>query len=276
MNCEEIQEKISMMLDGELSEIDRAGLMEHIDNCPECKAVYHAFSALSDSLDTLEAVPDGFTEDVMRHIHAQPGIARKKRWLPGVLSMAACVALVLFAGRGFLADNKAKSSMNSDMNRTVAPMMESQEASDSDFNGEADAQRMSYDSAIIYQNSYFSEPDNDPEPEEAGVHIDDPGTGSNNFVYGSGTNKLVRNAFGASSSVSPADLDDVLSVADPADYGSLDRGSDYTILFQNADGTSYSLDIWVDGERLYCEDTSEGIAYYANGTYAQLLAVIEE
>ena len=54
MCCDEIREKISTMADGELSESDRAQVMEHLAACPECLAVYDAFSALSEVISDLE------------------------------------------------------------------------------------------------------------------------------------------------------------------------------------------------------------------------------
>ena len=58
ISCEKIQEMISSMLDGQLSDEERAAVEEHIARCPECAAMYEDFSALSISLkEEFSAVP---------------------------------------------------------------------------------------------------------------------------------------------------------------------------------------------------------------------------
>lgn len=277
MNCEQVQEQISSMLDGELSEEERAFVMEHLTACPECRRVYEAFSSISDSLHILEDVPDGFTEDVMRHIHTETSTPKHGRRLAGFLAMAACFALVLLAGHGFLSGNKTEnaasiSNYDTDMTTMDAADFPAPEAASNDPEETEDiltqAQLMGYDSAIIYQNSYVESEIYSSATGGSAVEADENGSSPV-------TNKRLLNTNGAANSVNAAALDEVLSVAATAVYGSFDGGADYTVLFLDANGNSCSLDVWVDGDRLYCEDDSTNTAYYAAGTYTQLLELIE-
>ena len=97
IGCERARELISCLIDGELSEKEKSEVSEHIETCPECKAVFDAFFALSDDLTVLEEAPEGLTENVMSAI--KEGIPAKRRtpWVR-YLSLAACLALVIFAG----------------------------------------------------------------------------------------------------------------------------------------------------------------------------------
>ena len=47
MNCEYFRERISCLIDGELSKDEEAALADHLETCPECAAMYRAFKELS-------------------------------------------------------------------------------------------------------------------------------------------------------------------------------------------------------------------------------------
>ena len=49
-DCGEYQREISLLIDGELSEPQKTGLLRHIGQCRECRRVYDAFNAISLSL----------------------------------------------------------------------------------------------------------------------------------------------------------------------------------------------------------------------------------
>lgn len=66
--CEKIQEKLSEMLDGELSETDEAEVRAHIAHCPDCAALYAAFSALSEAAAEPEDVPNELHGAVMDRV----------------------------------------------------------------------------------------------------------------------------------------------------------------------------------------------------------------
>ena len=95
--CENYQELISRMVDGDLSAREEADLARHIETCPDCAALFQAFSALSHRIgEDLEESPFDLRDNVMAEIHREE-IRRRNRIptiLRSVLSAAACVALI--------------------------------------------------------------------------------------------------------------------------------------------------------------------------------------
>lgn len=96
--CEQYQEWISRMVDGDLSEAEERELREHVQTCPECALLYQAFSTLSDEMQSdLEDVPLDLRESVMAEVRREE-IRRRNRIpsiLRGVMSVAACAAIVV-------------------------------------------------------------------------------------------------------------------------------------------------------------------------------------
>lgn len=92
--CGKIQELLSAMLDGEVSESEKAEIEKHVEGCPECRAMYNAFTAVSDSLNEPEEIPEGLHENIMRSVKAE-GKKKKAPWKK-VLPLAACLVLVIF------------------------------------------------------------------------------------------------------------------------------------------------------------------------------------
>lgn len=113
IDCEKCREMISCLLDGELSEAEQSLVREHIAACPECRSVYDAFSAVSEQMHEEEPLPDGLHEKIMSGIKAKPKKKTGIVWIK-YLSVAACLALVIFAGvkSGMLspAENKVDSN----------------------------------------------------------------------------------------------------------------------------------------------------------------------
>ena len=109
-DCEKCREMISCLIDGELSQAEQSFVREHIAACPECRSVYDAFSA---QLHEEEPLPDGLHEKIMSGIKAKPKKKTGIVWIK-YLSVAACLALVIFAGvkSGMLspAENKVDSN----------------------------------------------------------------------------------------------------------------------------------------------------------------------
>lgn len=97
IDCEKCREMISCLLDGELSQAEQSLVREHIAACPECRSVYDAFSAVSAQLHEEEPLPDGLHEKIMSGIKAKPKKKTGIVWIK-YLSVAACLALVIFAG----------------------------------------------------------------------------------------------------------------------------------------------------------------------------------
>lgn len=107
--CDEIRELISAMLDGELSEAERAGVEEHIRSCPDCAAVYDSFAAISGTLSAdMRDVPAGLHERIMSAVDVadkQRRLRKINRSVRQCLSAAACLAVVIgsvLAYRGFM------------------------------------------------------------------------------------------------------------------------------------------------------------------------------
>ena len=56
-DCGEYQREISLLIDGELSEPQKTGLLRHLEQCEDCRRVYSAFKAISLSLSQEEEAP---------------------------------------------------------------------------------------------------------------------------------------------------------------------------------------------------------------------------
>ena len=112
-DCEKCREMISCLLDGELSQAEQSFVREHIAACPECRSVYDAFSAVSEQMHEEEPLPDGLHEKIMSGIKAKPKKKTGIVWIK-YLSVAACLALVIFAGvkSGMLSPAEHKTDSN--------------------------------------------------------------------------------------------------------------------------------------------------------------------
>lgn len=97
IDCEKCREMISCLLDGELSQAEQSLVREHIASCPECRSVYDAFSVVSAQLHEEEPLPEELHEKIMSGIKAKPKKKTGIVWIK-YLSVAACLALVIFAG----------------------------------------------------------------------------------------------------------------------------------------------------------------------------------
>lgn len=113
IDCEKCREMISCLLDGELSQAEQSLVREHIAACPECRSVYDAFSAVSEQMHEEEPLPDGLHEKIMSGIKAKPKKKTGIVWIK-YLSVAACLALVIFAGvkSGMLSPAEHKTDSN--------------------------------------------------------------------------------------------------------------------------------------------------------------------
>ena len=107
MTCEQYQELISSMLDGELTPAEQAELEQHLSGCAECAALYGVFSGLSASLaaDLVEP-PASLSENVMASVRRE-GVLRRNLRRPrttAVVATAACLTLAvgLALGTGLL------------------------------------------------------------------------------------------------------------------------------------------------------------------------------
>ena len=112
-DCEYYSELISSMLDGELSGQQCEAVQKHIELCPDCKAMYDAFSALSAALsDGLEDAPDGFAENVMAELR-RTEIKKKnsrKAQVKRIIAAAACFVVIAGAVTVFPRVGRAKAA----------------------------------------------------------------------------------------------------------------------------------------------------------------------
>ena len=113
--CDRYEELISRLVDGELNREEYDALIAHIGECSRCNALYAAFNAMSDLMREEPApLPEGLHENIMAGVR-RSAIEKKNRrmrvvWTRTALTAAACLALVLFASRGFAPDKKAESA----------------------------------------------------------------------------------------------------------------------------------------------------------------------
>ena len=125
--CEKYQELISAMLDGELTESERAQVEAHVKNCDECRAMYEAFAALGSAIVPDEDVPDTLHSGIMEKVNAAAkakNTQQKIVRLRPILAAAACLVVIVgtvFALKGNLPG--MKSAESEAPNAAEAPMM---------------------------------------------------------------------------------------------------------------------------------------------------------
>ena len=111
MSCQEYEQQISQLLDGELPEAQQADLQAHLRTCKHCADLYAEFTFLSQALRDPEP-PADLTQRVMNQIREEQIIdleeqrRRRRRPWRALAAMAACFAVILgvawFAGPGAL------------------------------------------------------------------------------------------------------------------------------------------------------------------------------
>ena len=100
--CEEYASLLDSLLDGELDEETAARVRAHTASCPACAAYLADAAALRAAFGSVEDVqpPDGFADGVMAAVRANAAPRKKpRRWLPALLSLAACAAVAVTAVR---------------------------------------------------------------------------------------------------------------------------------------------------------------------------------
>lgn len=121
-DCAKIQELISEMLDGELSERDCAAIEAHIKLCPQCAAMYADFAALSEGVGELwTEVPAGLHDKIMKGVRTAP---KPKKSLLITLRpyMSAAACLVVIIGAVFaIRDSRNDTRWLSSTSDTAAP-----------------------------------------------------------------------------------------------------------------------------------------------------------
>ena len=99
MKCSEFYEKISEFIDGGLSESNEKEMRAHMEKCPECRARYDAYTALSDAVkDTrTSSLPPEFAKEITKKATKTdiPYLLQKYNKTAAVL--VAAFAVVIFA-----------------------------------------------------------------------------------------------------------------------------------------------------------------------------------
>ena len=99
--CKEYQDMISCAIDGMLDADAMRTLSHHLEQCPDCRRVYAQMQQASAAFQQSEAeVPAALLEGVMQRINSAAPEAKRPRKKPYIryLSVAACLAIVLFVG----------------------------------------------------------------------------------------------------------------------------------------------------------------------------------
>ena len=121
MNCEKYQELISCLLDGEISPEEKIELENHIASCPQCRAMYEDFVALSGMMgESMADVPDSLHEKIMSGVRSakkvkKPAIIRLRPY------MAAAACFVVVIGAVFALRGGVKLDMMSNKSASAAP-----------------------------------------------------------------------------------------------------------------------------------------------------------
>lgn len=108
-NCDKYFERISCLIDGELSEEDRANTEKHLQSCPSCRSLYEVFQNISiETKDSLMEPPEELLQGVRYRMnqlenntldtpHVISGKTKKKKsmFVARYTALAACLALIL-------------------------------------------------------------------------------------------------------------------------------------------------------------------------------------
>ena len=125
MNCEQMTLLMSAWLDGELSEQEEKQMKEHLEQCPDCRALMEQLQTLHTSFTDLEEIPapEGFADSVMERIarESKPKVVPlfKRPQMRALSALAACA--VLFVGFGSMKMGSSKETAAA----APAPMPES-------------------------------------------------------------------------------------------------------------------------------------------------------
>ncbi len=99
MKCEDALLLISGHMDQENTPEEEAQLLEHLQQCSECRNVLRAFTELDGGLVALEEEPpSGLRENVMAAIRAESAVSKKKNRRWAGLAVAAAMAIVIGVG----------------------------------------------------------------------------------------------------------------------------------------------------------------------------------
>ena len=132
MKHEEYREKLSALLDGELTDAEQAELTAHLASCPACQTYLIELTVMHDALGRMEppSVPEGFAAGVMARLHEnepeksiesvnnrenapKTTARRRNRRLIGSLAAAAAVLAIVSVPQVFRMGGAAPESASS-------------------------------------------------------------------------------------------------------------------------------------------------------------------
>jgi len=99
MECEQIREKFSLLLEGELNPSEGKIVRGHLASCSECQRDFETFKKTMDWLHSVEEVqaPEGFLTEVYQKMEDRKGVAYRKEWVHRLMRLklpAQAVAMV--------------------------------------------------------------------------------------------------------------------------------------------------------------------------------------
>ena len=105
--CDKYAPALSALVDGELSDAERAEVLAHLETCEGCREYLAELTAMHAAFGELEEydAPEGFADGVMARVHEAPA-PKKRTPRTAWLSLAACAAIVIFAVSGPLREAK--------------------------------------------------------------------------------------------------------------------------------------------------------------------------
>ncbi len=100
--CKEYESRIGALMDDELTAEERIAVLEHLAQCPACRAYWEDLLSVREALCTqTECAPVGFAEAVMARVHemkqdvvSEQKVLRFPQW-KRFAALAACCAVVL-------------------------------------------------------------------------------------------------------------------------------------------------------------------------------------
>lgn len=94
--CDKYAPALSALVDGELSDAERAEVLAHLETCEGCRAYLAELTAMHAAFSELEEydAPEGFADGVMARLH-ETAAPKKRSHRMAWMSLAACAALAV-------------------------------------------------------------------------------------------------------------------------------------------------------------------------------------
>ena len=272
-SCEEIEQLISCMIDGESSESEAAEVQKHIESCEQCKAFYTAVRTISEDFsDDLMTPPENFASGVMAKISNQKPKQKGKiiTFRRFVATAAACLVLAVgvMTVPDFVMNHTPRmdSSKSSPYEATPeSALAENEIFYMSDFAansaGAADSSTQNTETDIVY----FPEPQIEGNAGEA--------ADISNVVYvleynGEGSDS--RMAAGNIAMFDSAKISELQQLLSPAEAT---EKPEATADFIISDAFGAETLLWLTQSGVICERDNE--VYFAAGTAEEILQIIK-